>query len=74
MVIAHKAKVAILRRALLLTMDRALGAIHIRDDTPVRAAGHGLPHLMGIQLNQSLQALLAGGHLSLETVHRVSAG
>ena len=44
------------------------------DDATVGGVSHGLLHPMSVQLGQSVQILVLGEHLSLETAHSIAAG
>ena len=72
--IAHTAEVAVMRRSLLLPIERALGTVHVQDDSLVPGSHHSLVYLSGIQMPQPTQILLADKDLGLKLAHRVGAG
>ena len=59
--------------ALLLSIDRALGTVHVQDYPPMRGMSHGFLHPSGVEIRESLHILLLGEHLGLESAQGVRA-
>jgi hypothetical protein len=73
-VIADTLEMTVVGRSFLLAIYRALGAVHVQDDSPMVCSSHGMVYPFSVQLPQSSQVLLGNKHFGLKSAQGISAG